>query len=146
MCVIPVEMGVLYFHRCSVGSKGRRSPRQKIQDQSRSPSLASLFLVQYFIRIINLPIYFVQEEKLFYQGKGKGVGRSSIWLTYAGVSQAAGTEMSQGFLKIIDDNFLTQKVFHPTQRNSVLYLILTDKEDLITELKISGSQVQMNMT
>lgn len=29
-------------------------------------------------------------------------------------------------------------MFHPTQRNSALYLILTDKEDLITELKNSG--------
>jgi len=29
-------------------------------------------------------------------------------------------------------------VFHSTLRNSVLYLLLTDKEDLITELKISS--------
>lgn len=66
------------------------------------------------------------------------MGRSPIYLTYVGVSQAVSTEMSQGFLKIIDDNFLTERVFHPTQRSSVLYLNLTDKEDVITELKISG--------
>lgn len=29
-------------------------------------------------------------------------------------------------------------MFHLTQRSSVLYLNLTDKEDVITELKISG--------
>lgn len=64
------------------------------------------------------------------------MGRSSICPAYAGVFQDESTEMSQRFLKITDDNLLTQCfVLH---REILSYLILTDKEDLITELKISG--------
>lgn len=43
------------------------------------------------------------------------------------------------FQNILNVNFLTQKMLHPTQRNSILDLILSDEKELITELKISHS-------
>lgn len=41
------------------------------------------------------------------------------------------------FQNILNVNFLTQEVLHPTQGNSILDLILSDEKELITELKIS---------
>lgn len=54
VCTALVKMRLLCFHGCSVGSRGERSPRQKIQDQSRSPLFWFIF-----IRMINLPICFL---------------------------------------------------------------------------------------
>lgn len=54
-------------------------------------------------------------------------------------SHAASVKMYLEFQNILNVNFLTQKVLHPTQGNSILDLILSDEKELITELKISHS-------
>lgn len=42
-------------------------------------------------------------------------------------------------LNSTDAHFLTQKTLQPTLGNSIVDLILTDEEELITELKINGN-------
>lgn len=51
---------------------------------------------------------------------------------------AGSNKTSVASLKIIYDNFLTQKRWHPTSGNSILDLIMMDKDELITELEIGG--------
>lgn len=125
-CATPVRIGVLYFHVCSPGNKDRRSSRQK----NKGPELITISSIPFSGSVFNqsscllssfplaflflhamdcpqAPAYNASEEKLFYQRKGRGLGRSWVCLTYSEVSQAASTEMSWGFLKVMDDNFLT---------------------------------------
>lgn len=54
-------------------------------------------------------------------------------------SHTASVKMYLELQNILNVNFLTQKVLYPTQGNSILDLTLTDKKELITELKISHS-------
>lgn len=51
---------------------------------------------------------------------------------------AASNKTSFQLLKIIGDNLLTWKVLHPTQGNSILVLVMTDKDELITGLEVAS--------
>ncbi|GAB0203230.1 hypothetical protein GRJ2_002788600 [Grus japonensis] len=50
---------------------------------------------------------------------------------------------SRRFLQSIDDNFLTQLVEEPTRRGMLLDLVLTNKEGLVEDLKVGGSDHEM---
>ena len=46
---------------------------------------------------------------------------------------------SRRFLQSIDDNFLMQVVEKPMRRGVLLYLVLTNKEGLVEDMKVGGS-------
>jgi len=52
---------------------------------------------------------------------------------------AAGHRQSRRFLKCIDDNFLLQVIEEPTRRGAMLYLVLTNKEELVGNVEVRGS-------
>jgi len=45
---------------------------------------------------------------------------------------------SRRFLQSIDDNFLMQVVEEPTRRGALLDLVLTNKEELVEDVKVGG--------
>ncbi|PKU44178.1 pre-mrna-processing factor 17 [Limosa lapponica baueri] len=49
---------------------------------------------------------------------------------------------SRRFLQCIDDNFLTQVVEKPTRRGVLLDLVLTNKEGLVEDIKVVGSDYE----
>ena len=42
------------------------------------------------------------------------------------------------FLKVIQDNFLKQLIIEHTSKSNILDLILTNKEELITQVEVGG--------
>ncbi|GAB0204405.1 mitochondrial enolase superfamily member 1 [Grus japonensis] len=48
-------------------------------------------------------------------------------------------KQSRKFLECVDDNFLLQVTEEPTRRGAMLDLILTNKEDLVGDVKLKGS-------
>uniref|UniRef100_K7EXP3 Endonuclease/exonuclease/phosphatase domain-containing protein n=1 Tax=Pelodiscus sinensis TaxID=13735 RepID=K7EXP3_PELSI len=54
-------------------------------------------------------------------------------------NNTAGHRLSNKFLDCIGDNFLFQKVEKATRRKAVLDLILTNREELVENLKVEGS-------
>ena len=49
-----------------------------------------------------------------------------------------GNSEAEDFLTVIQDNFLKQVVLEPTRGNNILDLILTNREDSITQVEIGG--------
>lgn len=60
-------------------------------------------------------------------------------------SHVASTKTYLEFLNFIDDGFLTQNVLQPTWENSIVRLVLTEKEELITQLRINGLDLINNV-
>ncbi|GAB0205636.1 hypothetical protein GRJ2_003029200 [Grus japonensis] len=52
---------------------------------------------------------------------------------------AAEHKQSRKFLECVNDNFLLQVIEEPTRRGAMLGLILTNKEDLVGDVKLKGS-------
>ncbi|GAB0179197.1 hypothetical protein GRJ2_000385000 [Grus japonensis] len=51
----------------------------------------------------------------------------------------AGHKQSRRFLECVDDNFLLQVIEEPTRRGAMLDLVLTNKEELVGDMKLKGS-------
>ncbi|GAB0186117.1 hypothetical protein GRJ2_001077000 [Grus japonensis] len=51
----------------------------------------------------------------------------------------AGHKQSRRFLECIDDNFFLQVIEEPTRRGAMLDLVLTNKEELVGNVKLKGS-------
>ena len=58
--------------------------------------------------------------------------RNIDWVNYVGDNE------SEEFISLVNENFLKQLVNVPTRENSVLDLILTNRDDLVNNLDVGG--------
>ncbi len=49
-----------------------------------------------------------------------------------------GNKETEEFLKVIQDNFLKQVVVEPTRGNNILDVILTNREEEVTQVEVGG--------